>query len=65
MMTDYVSTILSPLHQSRLRKKQNWFMDIADAFLSNNELECPTKDEMFLHNGVRLTTLTLCLNYNI
>ena len=34
--------------------KKTKFVDIGDALLSNDDLECLMRDDMFLHDGVRL-----------
>ena len=39
--------------------KKTLFVDIGDALLSTDDLECLLKDDMFLHDGVRPIAQTL------
>ena len=39
--------------------KNTQFVDIGDALLATNDLECLIKNDMFLHDGVRQIAQTL------
>ena len=55
MSTDYVCTPrdITIIESIMYAPKKTKFMDIGDALLSTDDLECLLKDDMFLHDGVR------------
>ena len=55
--TDYVCTPrdITVIESIKSAPKNTQFVDIGDALLSTDELECLMKDDMFLHNGVKPT----------
>ena len=59
--TDYVCTPrdITVIESIKSAPKNTQFVDIGDALLSTDDLECLMKDDMFLHDGVRPNTQTL------
>ena len=55
MSTDYICTPrdITVIESIKSAPKKTKFVDIGDVLLSNDELECLIKDDMFLHDGVR------------
>ena len=55
MPTDYVCTPrdIRVIESIMSAPKKTKFVDIGDALLSTDDLECLMKDDMFLHDGVR------------
>ena len=63
MLTDYICTPrdITVIESIMSAPKKIMFMDIEDAFLSNDDLECLMNDDTFLHDGVR----SICINFVI
>ena len=59
--TDYVCTLrdITVIESIKAAPKNTQFVDIGDALLSTDDLECLMKDDMFLHDGVRPIAQTL------
>ena len=59
--TDYVCTArdITVIESIKSAPKNTQFIDIGDALLSTDDLECLMKDDMFLHDGVRTIAQTL------
>ena len=59
--TNYVCTPrnITVIESIKYAPKNNQFVDIGDALLSTDDLECLMKDDMFLHDGVRPIAQTL------
>ena len=55
MSTDYICTPrdITVIESIKSAQKKTKFVDIGDVLLSNDELECLIKDDMFLHGGVK------------
>ena len=55
MSTDYACTPrdITIIESIMSAPKKTKFVDIGDALLSTEDLECLLKDDMFLHDGVR------------
>ena len=60
-LTDYVCTPrdITVIESIKSALKNTQFVDIGDALLSTDDLECLIKDDMFLHDGVRPIAQTL------
>ena len=58
---DYVCTPrdITVIESIKSAPKNTQFVDIGDALLSTDDLECLMKDDMFLHDGVRPIAQTL------
>ena len=58
---DYVCTPkdITVIESIKSAPKNTQFVDIGDALLSTDDLECIIKDDMFLHDGVRPNAQTL------
>ena len=58
MSTDYICTPrdITVFESIRSAPTKTKFVDIGDVLLSNDELECLIKDDMFLNGGVRSIT---------
>ena len=54
IVADYVCTPqdIAAINLIMAAPKNTKFVDIGDAFLSNDELACLTRDDGFLHDGV-------------
>ena len=63
MSTDYICTPrdITVIESIRYAPTKTKFVDIGDVLLSNDELECLIKDDMFLNDGVRSIAYTLYL----
>ena len=61
--TDYVCTPrdITVIESIMSALKKTMFVDIEDAFLSNDNLECLMKDDIFLHDDAR----PICINFVI
>ena len=58
MSTDNICTPrdITFIESIKYAPKKTKFVDIGDVLLSNDELECLIKDDMFLNGGVRSIT---------